>query len=475
MVTDRPLPGRVSGGLGLLGLALALLLAPALPAGQEPLGLADAIRRALAQNRDVRRSALAADSAALSVGAARSDFDLVVRPEGTLGASQGLGNLAYGLTVSKRLPWGTELSAAGMESSSAALGTYQDSVQLELRQPIRNFGELMQGAAIAQASSGSQTARRRSDGKRSDTVLRVVEAYEAVGRGRRQLAASQASVRRMDSLHQLTRAKELLGRTTGVDSLRVELLRGQALSRLEIAAQRLATAGRELAVLLGAAPDAAFEVGVLAAVATPPPDQALRVARERRLDLAQARQDLADAEREAAIAQRGLWPDLSAVAQYQRFGTSPSVWEARRLPETIWFVGLSGAVELSFERRRVAVQQARLAAESAGQAVESLQIAVEQQVQEALQARQRAEAEAAIREENARLAQARARLAHALFELGRVDAFGVTDAEESDLRAEDELLVARGEADLATYRVRHALGTLLDVPAELDAAGGSHP
>jgi outer membrane protein TolC len=204
-------------------------------------------------------------------------------------------------------------------------------------------------------------------------------------------------------------------------------------------------------------------------VATPPRDEGLKVAMSHRADLAQAEQDVGDAERNAEVAWRGMLPDLNAVARYERFEAAPMVSQSRRFDETIWFLGLSGSVDLTFEKRRVAAEQARIAKDSALQALSSAKLTVEKEVNEAYEAKERAESEAAIREENARVARARVNLAHVLFELGRVDAFGVTDAEQADVAAEEELLVSRGEADLAGYRLRRALGTLLLVPDELQA------
>lgn len=460
--------------LAVRGLSALLLLAPAAVRAQEAIDLPGAIRRALLQNRDLRRSALSSEAADLGIAAARADFGLMVRPEASVGAAQGLGTREYGLGVSKKLPWGTELSAGGSESSNPALALYEDSVRFEVRQPIlRNFGWLMQGAAVAQAGSAARAARRQSGMRKADLVVQVVETYETILRAGVQVRSARESVSRMEALHELTRAKEVLGRTTRVDTLRVELLRGQARSRLEAAEQRLASAQRAFAELLGASPDARFDLAPVAPlrVAVPAPAEALRIALEHRLDWAQVLQDAEDARRAARIARRGLLPDLSAVARYERFGAAPTASESRQLGQEIWFVGLAGSADLHYGRQRAAAEQAAIAEQSAAQAVEALRVAIELQVNDGLQVHERAQAEAAIAEENARLAEARSRLARALFEVGRVDNLAVTDAEEADQHAEDDLLRARDEADLSGYRLLRVLGTLVE-PLEGPAAAG---
>lgn len=434
--------------------------------------LPQAINYALAQNRELVRSALAIDSSALGVTHAKAGFQISVRPGASVDFSDGTRELGYGLNVSKKLTWGTELSVAGKVSSEGEDDDrlHQGNVRLEVQQPIfRNFGPSIHREPVIQATNSLKSARRRFEMQKADLVLEVVATYENILRLKHQVRSDEESFKRMDELYRLTQAKEVLGRTTRIDTLRVELLRGQALFRLEANKERLSSIQRDFAELLGFPLETVFDFKPTSLLEfdVPQPEEAVKIALQNRLDYAQVLQDHEDTARSVHIARRKLLPDLKLIARHERVGEGLNASDARGLDESIWFVGIAIGTDLNLTRERSSLGQARINRASALETIKIVELSIARQVLQRLQAYRRAQAEVRIARQNFELTAARAKLARRLFELGRGDSFSATDAEESYLEAENQFLSAQAEASISCYRLSHASGTLIEVPVGL--------
>ena len=436
----------------------------------QPLDLPAALNRALAQNRTLAQQALALRSADLGIDSARAEFGFSLRPDGGVERTQDEERYRYGLVLGKKFLPGTEVQAGPRveRADTDFASTRRTSWRVDLRQPLfRNFGALVQGESVVQAQQRLRSARRDYEQQKADLMLRVVDQFETLIRLERQVIAEEASLQRLDKLYRLTQARERQGRATRVDTLRVELQRGEAVSRLEANRERLSSQRRDFAELLGEPPDALFtlEPPPLLELDLPPVDDAVQVALAHRLDYAQTLQDYTDTLRGEKIARRGLWPDLAFVARYESFDTSGDAVVGG--DDSLWAVGLAGDTDLNQTRERSRLGQAVISRESARETIRIRELTITREVQQQTSAYRRALDELAIAERNYELAGQRARLARRLFELGRGDNFSVTDAEDALTQAEDRRLAARSEASLAGYRYLNTVGTLLEVPADL--------
>ena len=436
----------------------------------QPLDLPAALNRALAQNRTLAQRSLSLRSAGYGLDAARAEFGFSLRPDGGAERTQDQDAYRYGLVLGKKFLPGTEIQTGPrVDRTETDFGSSQrTSWRVDLRQPLfRNFGALVQGENVVQAQQRVRSARRDYEQQKAALVLQVVDTFESLIRLERQIAADEASLQRADKLYRLTRARERQGRATRVDTLRVELRRGEAQSRLESNRERLSSQRRDFAELLGQHPDTVFalEPPPLLELELPPVEDTVRIALAHRLDYAQTLQDYGDTLRGEKIARRGLWPDISLVARYESFDTSGDA--AVTGNDSLWAVGLAGETDLNQTRERSRLGQAVINRESARETIRIRELSITREVQQQSSAYRRALDELTIAERNHQLASQRARLARRLFELGRGDNFSVTDAEEALTQAEDRLLGARAEASLAGYRYLNTVGTLLEAPADL--------
>lgn len=434
----------------------------------ERLDLTTALNKALAQNRTLAQRALALRGTELTLASARAEFGFSLRPDGGAERTQDEDRYRYGLILGKKFLPGTEIQAGpriDWSDSETAGSNRRTSWRVDVRQPLfRTFGALVQGESIIQAQQRTRSARREYEQQKAELMLRVVEQFESLLRLERKIAAEEASLQRLEKLYRLTRARERQGRATRVDTLRVELRRGEALSRFETSRERLSSQRRDFAELLGESPDTVFmlEPPALLDIDMPAADEAVALALANRLDYAQALQDYVDTVRGERIARRGLLPDLALIARAETFEQSRDNERGE-----LWSVGIAGDTDLNQARERARLGQAVISRESARESIRIRELAITREVQQQITAYRRARDELAIAERNHRLAEQRTRLARRLFEIGRGDNFSVTDAEDALAQAEDRRLEARAEASIAGYRLLHALGTLLETPADL--------
>lgn len=435
-----------------------------------PLNLEQAIAQALEHNRELARSSLGLQSTAYGIQSAQAGFQLRLQPDGLASTDQDGSTMQYGLTAARTFLPGTELSVGGRQTERDTDGGTTDrrrSLQVNLTQPLfRDYGVLVNREPVTRAEQQLLQARRDWEQQRNDLVVEVVNTFENLIKLRQQIASDQASFQRMDKLYRLTKARELQGRASRVDTLRVELNRGQAQSRMEINQERYSFTTRDFAELLGAPPDTTYDLDPppLLEFEAPPPDLAVATALSNRLDYATVLQSYDDAVRGVKIAEKALLPALSLITRYERLDGNDT---SGGLDEDQWSVGLAGDTELTRSAERARLGQASLSREAALESIRIRELAITREVQQLLSAYHRARSELGIAERNYKLAEDRARLARRLFERGRGDNFSVTDAEDALSDADNRRLNARAVASISGYELLRGMGMLVEVPADL--------
>ncbi len=453
-----------------MGGLLLLAAVPSLFAQQPGMDLDRAIRLALEQNRRLAVDALGTRSAGYAVRRAESAFDVVIRPALDISSLDGDDATSAGLEVSRRLRVGTELRAAvRSEEFDRPIGR-RARLALEVNQPLfRDYGTLVNEEPIRQATSSLRRTERQYHAQRSDLVLDVISSYESIQRLRRQVEADLRALGRARELADSTRAKESLGRTSRIDSLRVDLQQGQAESRLEGDRAALESEYRAFAELLGVEPGERFELAPpeVFEIDLPLAVDAVRLALDNRLDYAQALHDRNDASRGVRIARNLLRPDVTFTGRFEAADKPFIIGDGDK---TRWFFGLTGDTNLNNTSDRLGAEQAAVEEMAAGQRIRVVELAVAREVQQRMLDYRRARSELGILERNLENAAARLELARSLFEVGRSDNFSVTDAETAFQDAEAELLSGQASASVAGYSFLHTTGTLVDFPAYLKPA-----
>jgi len=441
------------------------------------LELPAAMEQAIQYNLRLAQSALAISQARLGIDDARAAFTFQLTPEvtGSLGSDNN--RWQTGLDVSRKFSSGAKVSVGGRVRETRQTdgeNLWRSSIRIDANQPLfSQFGPLIHLEPLRQADDQLMREQRTWEMQKADLILDVVKTFEDLISLEQQIKSDEAFFRRTDALCRLTRAREAQGRSTRVDSLRVELQRGQAEGRLENNRERLFTRKRDLAELLGLPQDTPLELvpPPLPDIETPPPEEAIQTAFANRLDYAQLLQDYRARRRAARISKRRILPDVSLIASAERYDEQESFSESTRLAEDTWTIGLSGDSDLFKRHERIALRQAELDEESLRQLIDIKSITITREILQALSTCRRTRSEAAIQKRNYQLATDRVTLARRLYEAGRVDNFSVTDAEDAFIKAEIQLLEARSAFVLSGYQLLNQMGTLLEVPGNLKPNG----
>lgn len=432
------------------------------------LTLRHAVAEALRASPTLQPAQDAIEMAAIEEQLQRSMFGLRVAPVlqlGTLG--HGLRQHQAGLTVSRRLPTGTDLSVSTdwLQYGYAGATMGDAGVTVTAAQSVlQAFGPAWRESLTA-ARRASQAAVRAASEARQDLVLRTAGAYFAIVRQQLLVEASAQARARAERLQAASRARARVGLSTQLDVMRAELLTGQADASHASEQEALERARDDLNVLLGrpvGSPIAVDFTDVPDAVGPPPADLAglQAAARARRTDLRDARDRVDAAARGADVARWSALPDVQVTAGYTRRGigaTGPSVFND-------WLGGWRAGIRTTYGLQRTAAGAATAAAAINVRAAERDLFAREQAASAAVRAAHRAVVRAAgaiaLQQKVAAVAERQRRLATLRSERGLADNVDLIDAEMSLLQAHAALIGARVDHALARLALERESGML---------------
>jgi outer membrane protein TolC len=316
---------------------------------------------------------------------------------------------------------------------------------------------------VASSARGLEDARRR-------LVLEVAAAFYTIVRQQRLVHAGERALDRAANLRRASEARTKVGLATRLDVLRAELLAAQAEAYLATQREGLADGADRLKVLVGRPIEQPLEIavdgplanGVADALPIAPAavDGLVAVAYETRLELREARDRVADAERDASVARWKLLPDVSLSASYTQRGLGAP--ERALFPDRFggWRLAVVTSYGLDRTSLTAATERAGIAARAARRAVADLEQQAAAEVRRAWRARARAAASVEIQAKAVELAQKQLRLAQLRYERGLAGNFDVVDAEAHVFAAESGLIAAEVETALAALALEHAVGTL---------------
>ncbi|MEI6167439.1 MAG: TolC family protein [bacterium] len=451
---------------------LAWLSLPLISRAAEPLALDEAIQTALHHNARLAYGSLAVDRQRMGVTSARQEFDPELSPNGTLNNTEGNSDWRSGIRAHKKFLWGTEigLGAETTHYPTVVDEAWRSAIKLDVRQPLfRDFGRLVNEEGITAASERLRAEERRWELQKADIIVDVVRSFETIIRLQKQIDCDKAILERTDKLRELTRIRERQGRASHVDTLRIELLYGQAQSRQEAHREELFSATRELAELLGFPPEKPITLAPapLLDLDVPPMEIAIQTSFSNRLDFAQSIDDYRSLQRQVKLARHKLEPALYMVAESQQYGQDTDFSDSLTLDKNLWTVGLAGQMDLLQHRDKTAVSTSELDVEAGWAAVHIKMRTLAREIQQAVSAYRQVRAEFAIAGRNYEAAQARTELAGRLFAMGRGDNFAVSDAETAFIDAESSLLSTRARICMTGYNLLRLMGTLTDAPPSL--------
>ncbi len=452
----------------------SLAATPAETEAPVSLTLEAAITTALEHNRQLARGQLQVRGREMDIAMARTAFDTEAGPVAQTTRIGDDTQWSYGIQAAKALPTGTRVSTAGtILDRGGALGGNEQAVAVSLNQPLfRRFGRDVAEEPIRLRLDQYRAERRHWEAQRADLVMEIITLFETLTRIDGQIAFEKGYIARLDRLLALVRAHERQGRSTRVDVLRMEIQGGEAQARLAALMERHAVASRNLAETLGTGLQTAFLVQAPPTLDLPMPEAraAVATAASNRLDLAQAMDDAGTAQRQASLARRNRWPDLS-IGLSMRHTWMDEALSGGDDERTDWIASARVDGYPWRAADRLAALRADLDDAAADTIVDIRRESIAREVLQALSECRRTAAELEISARNRKLADDGARLARRLYEMGRSDGFALSDAETQLARAESRLLEIRSAQRISGYALLHTTGTLIEHPTELKPEG----
>lgn len=448
---------------------LAATLAPWILAGSAvatplELPLEAAIARALEANRALASSRRSRDAEALSVGAARSAFDLKIVPTSTLGrigtdspSSETNGwSGSVGVQLRKTFESGTTVSLGpSYNRSGRASNTGLDAT---LHQPLtRAFDpevvlDNVHRAEFALASFDN--AHRRL---RERLALETVGAYHDAIRNEQLTRISNDLGERLHRHALVASRKEKAELSGPSDTFRAQIRLKDAEDAGHQSRVAFELAKGRLRQILALPADADLRLS-----SPPPPAVDVRNAVQRALgnstELAQARTEFAEGQRTARIAAHATLPDVSLHLAYGNAIADPLLQSLVPVTQRRWsaYVQVAGDVARSTEKlnhRRALVRMEALAV-----AIEDKTLEVERAVQQQIQILAGARARIELRETQVRQARGKLSLAEVKVAHDMADNFELIEAEGDLYRARSELAGAQMEYALAAYALNTMTG-----------------
>ncbi len=464
-----------------LATVVALLVLPMPARAQagdaDALDLRDAIAEALQHSPQLSPSDDAAEAAAIQRELARSQYRPTVTPSlNTASAPSGLSQQGLGLAVSQQLPTGgrVQASVSSMRYGSGETALHDASYTFGISQPIlAAFGPGAR-AEVKTAERAVDSATRRLADARQRLVVSAAQAYYAVVRQRRGVELGDRALERAVTLVEMSEARARVGLSTQLDVLRAKLLESQARAGLLRDRDGLEGASEDLNVLLGRRPDSPIAVvGDLAAdlrtleqatgrSADAPvaatgtlADDALRD----RLDVRNARAQLADARWNVSVANWNLLPQMNLDVSYTGHGIGSSAGAFAGFPNG-WRVGVSTTYSLDRGQAAAAAALADIGIRQAEREVTDTEERAVADVRAAARSISRAAGAVELQQSALQLATEQRELATLRYERGLADNLEVIDAETTVFQAETALLGAEVDRILAFVSLERAAGTL---------------
>ncbi|MDH3582766.1 MAG: TolC family protein [Phycisphaerae bacterium] len=432
------------------------------------LTLQEAIDLALADNRGLATSRDSRESSRLSLVTAESAFELKVFPSGNAGASgtdldDGTERFSGGVELRKRFTTGTSVGVR--PEVSIFDNTFTTEVNLNVIQPLlRGSDREFNLSGVHSAEFGVRSSDRSLYLAQVNLIVRTVSAMYEVARQQELIRLNHESVDRLRGFAEAARAKEAAGLASPIETYRATIQLKSAEDGLIAAEESYQDALDSLRIILALSQDAPVTVNAPLTFDLLKIDEteAIDIALRHRVELEQAADNIAQAQRRSRIARHTTLPDLDLSLNTTQFGTNSNFADSTRLDETRWNLSVTTSTDLARTAERAAYAQSLLTVKTATRNMSLRRDEVVREVKRELRNLQRSEKQVRLQEEQIRSAEGQLELARVKFRRGLADNFDLIEAETQLRRAQTGLVSSVINYIVGTYRLRAGLGKLVE-------------
>lgn len=429
-----------------------------------PLTLAEVIHLALRDNRSLINSTYGVEGQKLSLGAARSEFELKLFPQATLSATDEVRRIGGGVTLEKKFGPGAIASVSpevfrddGTNNDDA----YGSQLGISLTIPLlRGFGSEINLSGVRTAEYSLRTAKRSHYLVKVNTVLEAVAAVYDIVQQRELVSLYEIQASRFQGHVVMAEAREKIGLASPIDVYRAQIRLKDAQNSLNRAQEAQRNAGDRLKIVLAAPLEQALQV--VAPLDFKPVEisigQAVETALKHRVELKQVADDIEEAKRLSRISKNNLFPQMDLVSNYTRFGEDGIT----QMSEDFWSVSVVSSTDWARTAEKAAFQQSLLTVKRTKLNRSTRVDTIKREVRQFYDALLKAQGRMQIRKDQIFQARGKLALAKIKFGHGMANNFDLIEAETELQEARTNLLAAQIEYIVGVYRLRAALGTLIE-------------
>lgn len=435
------------------------------------LDLPTAIAMALANNRQLKNSEDSTVNAQYQVDSAWSEFDLDITPAGDVGyaggGSAGAGSaFATGLNIYKKIPFGTQISVSPLISKTNK--TYFTNVRTVITQPLlRGVGKKYNLSPLRSAQFSFRSATRSLFSAQCQLVARVCAALYDIIKAERNVTLNQESFDRIKYFFHAAKLKAKIGMSDPLDLHRAELEMDQAEESLKNSQEKIEESTDVLRDLLALPLETPIKLNlpVVYAPVKVPFEEALKIAKEHRVEIDQVNDQRRESKRLSSVAKDRLWPELNLVFNYSSCGQDQlfmQCWNWGRRIST-WGVGLTTS-NFDPSGERAAYEQSLLAIEASTRGMQQTISNVTLEIKRAIRMLDRTQQRIDLLQDQIKVAEGEMRLAEIKFRRGMSNNFDLIQAEKALRNAQLNHWNALIDYMMAEVQLRGALGLLLEKP-----------
>ena len=427
------------------------------------LSLQQAIDRALEKNRSVLQSKNSIDFSKLSLASTQSDFDVKITPSAGFGVIDSNESIAAGLSLNKKFIQGMDITL----SPGTGMGNdnFTSRVGISLGIPLfRGRGELANMASVRGAEYSLRSTNRALHRTRTNIIIQTVRNFYTISQYMKKVELNTFLVEKFKNHAALAKLKSDIGLAGPLDVYRAELKVKDAQADLADAVEALQNEKYELKSVLSISQD--IDITLEEAPVDIKPinmdvASAEKITLENSIDIRHEKDAFKEIQRNSRIAKHNLLPDLKLSMDYSRSGGADVFEDAFSLTEDNWRVFLTSSTDFSRTREKLAYRQSLINIESARINLNTTKDLARKNLRSQLDTLANAQDLISIRKEQIHQAEGKKALAAIKFNNDMADNFNLIEAETELHQARLNLLNARINYIIGTYRLREIMGTLL--------------
>ncbi len=424
--------------------------------------------RALEANRYLLQSALQVRSAEYRLQGARSGFDWKVQPVANLGLSRSEHTTAQasGLAgrISRKTGLGIELALTPSVAYEKDNGS-SSGVGVSLSVPLlRGFGREYNYDPVHAADYTLASDTRKVYLAEVETIVETVSLGYEIVRQQEMIRLYSGQEKRLQGHVATARIMEESELGSPIDTYRAKIRLKDVEDQLSVAQEKYQATLDRLKILLAypVTTHLRLDLPLTYRPTTIEEDKAVEIALANRLELEQAAADLAEARRKSRVAKKRVLPDLKLVATYRKNSFLEGLDSNELYYGDYWSVGLTSSTDLARTEEKTAFQQSLLKIRRSQLDQKTRHDTVVAEVKNQLAALEKEEQRIELRRQQIVNARGKMRLAEIKFSHGMADNFDLIESETELQKARVDLLSEKTAYIVGQYRLRAALGTLVE-------------